>query len=172
MNSAKFIGRKRLAIDFESDELYTACQAVEPFLDRLVLVGGWALRVQINIRQNTRSGLIPYTQDADFAIQLTIKEDFMRIRNHLLSVGFNLRKPLEYAFQRGDTFIDMLPFGDTSAFLDFDLKEYRLAFEDNDILTVKNTSDTFLSLRVIGIASLTVHKIFSIPTVRRKDKKI
>jgi len=156
-----------LAIEFENDELYAACKAVEPFLDRLVLVGGWAFRALMNIwRDEDRE-----TKDADFAVELVSKEAFEKIAKHLfaqgferrkLSKGFKRRDPVEYSFEQNDKRIEILPFGEPAKeFINLNLKEYRLAFENNQALIVRNTLGDVLLLKVVQASSLVVMKIFS-----------
>lgn len=167
MNLQKFIGRKHLPIDYQNDRLYNACKALEPFLDQLVLVGGWAFRVQMNIFRDEER----YTSDADFAIQLASKEVFEEISNHLLNQGFqfvqlpNKMKRLDilpYSFINNETRIEILPFGKyAQEIIDLDLREYRLAFDENEIIIVRNTEDDTLSLKIVTIPSLVIMKIFS-----------
>jgi len=178
MNLLKYTGRKRLAIDFENDELYAACKAVEPFLDRLVLVGGWAFRALMNIwRKEERE-----TKDTDFAVELVSREAFQEISNHLLANGFKhrnvsdklkKRKILEYSFEQQDKWIEILPVGEFARDItDLDLKEYRLAFDDNEMLNVRNAAGDALSLKVVHVCSLVVMKVFSYTDrwdERRKD---
>lgn len=66
---------EREKIEFQSDELYASCETLAPFLEKLVLVGGWALRVLMDLPSNDRQGIIPYTKDADFAVQLATRAD-------------------------------------------------------------------------------------------------
>jgi len=167
-----------LPIEFQNDELYEACKAVEPFLRELVLVGGWAFRVHMKIvRDEDR-----YTKDVDFSVQLVSNKVFDQIKNHLLKKGFKQRKlpdrlkkikTLQYSFEQHDKRIEILPFGESALHItDLNLKEYRLAFEDNEELTVKNTANDTLSLRIVRIPSLIVMKIFSLSDrwhERRKD---
>lgn len=178
MNSLKYTGSKHLAIEFENDELYAACKAVEPFLDRLVLVGGWAFRALMNIwREEERE-----TKDTDFAVELVSKEAFEEISNHLLAKGFKHRevsdklkrkKKLEYSFEQKDKRIEILPVGEFAREItDLDLKEYRLAFDDNEVLNVRSASGDALSLKVVHVSSLVVMKVFSYTDrwyERRKD---
>ncbi len=176
-NSAQFIGRKRLdieVIEFQSDDLYGACEAVAPFLERLVLVGGWAFRVLMNLPNNEpTNNRIPFTKDADFAVQLSVKSDFEDIRAHLLKSGFQNRDKLLYSFQKGNRIVEIIPFGvEAKAITEFELPEYQLAFEDNRLLIVRSKEGKELSLRVISVATLVVHKIFAYadrPMERRKD---
>ena len=163
MNSLKYTGRKHLAIEFENDDLFVACKAVEPFLERLVLVGGWAFRALMNLPNDERSGKIPYTIDADFAVQLTTKDEYEKITNHLIDSKFKRNKQLPYKFEKEGRFIDILPYGEVaSQIIDFNSKEYRLAFDDNDDLILSNTNGENLCLHVISGPSLLVHKIFSL----------
>ncbi|MFZ4525029.1 MAG: nucleotidyl transferase AbiEii/AbiGii toxin family protein [Chlorobium sp.] len=156
-----------MPIDFQNDSLYEACKAIEPFLDRLVLVGGWAFRVQMNIfRDEDR-----YTFDADFAVQLASKEVFKEISSHLLSQGFqHVQVPnklkrldvLQYSFIKNETQIEILPFGEyAQEIIDLDLREYRLAFEENEILIIRNAKGHTLSLKIVTVPSLLIMKIFS-----------
>ena len=176
-NSAQFIGRKRLdieVIEFQSDDLYGACEAVAPFLGRLVLVGGWAFRVLMNLPNNEpTNNRIPFTKDADFAVQLSVKSDFEDIRAHLLQSGFQNRDKLLYSFQKEGRVVEIIPFGvEARAITEFELPEYQLAFEDNHPLVVRNKEKKQLSLRVISVVTLVVHKIFAYtdrPMERRKD---
>ncbi len=167
-----------MAIEFENDELFAACKAVEPFLDRLVLVGGWAFRALMNIwRDEDRM-----TKDADFAIQLVSRESFDEIANYLLSQGFHQRQVskrfkrkevVPYSFEKKEQRIEIMPFGKASGdIIPLDLKEYRLAFENNEALIVRNTSGDTLVLKVVQVSSLVVMKIFSYSDrlyERRKD---
>lgn len=156
-----------MPIDYQNDRLYKACKALEPFLDQLVLVGGWAFRVQMDIFRDAER----YTSDADFAIQLASKEVFEEISNHLLYQGFqcvqlpNKMKRLDilpYSFINNETRIEILPFGKyAQEIIDLDLREYRLAFDENEIIIVRNTEDDTLSLKIVTIPSLVIMKIFS-----------
>jgi predicted nucleotidyltransferase len=167
MNLQKFIGRKHLPIDFHNNALYEACKAIEPFLDRLVLVGGWAFRVQMNIFRDEER----YTLDADFAVQLASKEVFEEISRHLLSQGFQLVQlpnkfkrldVLPYSFIKNETRIEILPFGECAReIIDLDLREFRLAFEENEVLIVRNANGNYLSLKIVSASSLLIMKIFS-----------
>ncbi len=176
-NSAQFIGRKRLdieVIEFQSDDLYGACKAVEPFLERLVLVGGWAFRVLMNLPNNELTNKrIPFTKDADFAVQISVKSHFEDIREHLLQSGFQNRDKRQYSFQKGNQIVEIIPFGtEAKTITEFELPEYELAFEDNRPLIMRSKEGKELSLRVISVATLVVHKIFAYtdrPTERRKD---
>jgi len=176
-NSAQFIGRKRLdieVIEFQSDDLYGACEAVAPFLGRLVLVSGWAFRVLMNLPNNEpTNNRIPFTKDADFAVQLSVKSDFEDIRAHLLQSGFQNRDKLLYSFQKEGRIVEIIPFGvEARAITEFELPEYQLAFEDNHPLVVRNKEKKQLSLRAISVATMVVHKIFAYtdrPMERRKD---
>ncbi len=178
MNLAQSIGRKPLdiereKIEFQSDELYASCEALAPFLEKLVLVGGWALRALMELPNNDRQGIIPYTKDADFAIQLATRADFEEIERHLLEQGFNKRATLNYSFQKEHLIIEILPVGgESKTIVGFELPEYQLAFEDNHRLSVFNAKGNAVSLRVISISTLFAHKIFSYTDrnfERRKD---
>ncbi len=152
-----------MAIEFENDDLYEACKAVEPFLEELVLVGGWAFRALMNVSNDKRSRKIPYTIDADFAVQLTTKDEYEKITNHLIDSKFKRNKKLLYKFEKEGRFIDILPYGEVAnQIIDFNSKEYRLAFDDNDYLILSNTNGDNLCLHVISAPSLLVHKIFSL----------
>jgi predicted nucleotidyltransferase len=157
-----------LAIEFENDELYAACKAVEPFLDRLVLVGGWAFRALMNIwRDEDRM-----TKDADFAIQLVSRESFDEIANYLLSQGFHQRQVskrfkrkevVPYSFEKKEQRIEIMPFGKASGdIIPLDLKEYRLAFEDNLGLKVISSMGEQMQLKVVNTPSFVVMKLFSL----------
>ena len=116
---------------------------------------------------------IPFTTDADFAVQLSVKSDFEDIAAHLLKNGFRNRGRLAYSFQKGQRILEILPFGsEAKAITEFELPEYQLAFEDNRLLVVKHSDGRQVSLRVITVATLVVLKLFAYadkPTERRKD---
>jgi len=165
-NLVQSIGRKQLdteIIEFQSDELYGACEAVELFLTRLVLVGGWAFRVLMNLPKNEpENSRIPFTKDADFTVQLSGKSDFEDIRAHLLQSGFQNRDRLPYSFQKGSRILEIIPFGaEAKTITEFEFPEYQLAFEYNRPLIVRSKEGKQLSLRVISVVTLVVHKLFA-----------
>jgi predicted nucleotidyltransferase len=173
MNWVKFIGRKKLDTNFQSNDLFKICKIVEPFLEKLVLVGGWAVRVNTNNPQNNEYGGMRITNDVDFAVQLVIGGEFRQIAEHIEKQQFLRAEKPPIRFKRDNTIIDILPFGEGQSEIisNLEIKEYELAFLDNRKINIVNTENQKMTLQVIGVGSSIVHKIFSYTdnTERRKD---